>query len=208
MPVTAIRRMTKEEEVREMARQAGILRSRDLLARGIPLQHLKRLADRGELERLGRGLYRLPQAELTEHHDLAEVARRVPHGVVCLLSALEFHGLTTQSPWQVWLMIEGGAWRPRPADGPPLVIVRASGEAFHAGVEGHVLEGVPVRITNVAKTVADCFKYRGKVGLDVALEALKDCLQQRRATRGELRHFARLCRVQNVMRPYLEALSA
>jgi predicted transcriptional regulator of viral defense system len=138
-------------------------------------------------------------------HSLAEAFRAVPRGTVCLLSALQFHELTTQTPRAVWLLIASKDWTPR---NPPVAIevVRAKGEALTAGIERHVIEGVLVPITIAAKTVADCFKYRSRVGLDVAIEALRDCLTQRRVSIEELWRMATICRVQNVMRPYLESL--
>jgi predicted transcriptional regulator of viral defense system len=192
------------QRILEIVEQVGVLRPRDLNAYGIPREHLRRLHARGRLRRLGRGLYVLPDADLTEHHTLAEACKRVPHGVVCLLSALRFHELTTQAPFEVWLAIGEKAWRPR-ADYPPLRIVRFSGAALAAGVEEHVVEGVSVKVYCPAKTVADCFKYRNKIGLDVALEALRDCRRQRKCTNDKLWHYAEICRVANVMRPYLEA---
>ncbi len=185
----------------------GILRSRELEARGLTRKRIMQMRERGELEHLGRGLYQLPKAPITHNHTLAQVAVRVPHGVICLLSALQFHHLTTQDPWQVWLLLEKGARTPM-VDYPPLRTFRASGEAFTAGVEEYITEGVRLRVTCVAKTVVDCFKYRSKVGMAVALEALRECLYEKRADRAALRHYARICRMEHVMAPYIEALSA
>jgi predicted transcriptional regulator of viral defense system len=158
----------------------------------------------GELERLGRGLYALPSAEPTERRTLAEVARAVPAGVVCLLSALRFHDLTTQAPYEVWVAIGRKAWRPQAA-GLPVRVVRMSGAALTAGVEEHNVEGVTVRVYGPAKTVADCFKFRGKVGLDVAIEALRDYWRGG-GSLDELHRYAEVCRVARVMRPYVEML--
>ena len=184
----------------------GVLRGRDLTKQGVSRQRVQRLIAQGELIRIGRGLYARPDATMTENHTLAQVGARVPQGVICLASALQFHQLTTQNPWQVWLLIERHARAPH-LDYPPLRVLRAGGEAFTEGVEEHILEGVVVRVTSAAKTVADCFKYRSKIGLDVALEALRDCLSHRCADRATLHHFARVCRVERVMQPYMEALS-
>lgn len=198
--------------VQELLRQNGILRARDFALRGISRQQLKRLTDSGEIARLGRGLYGLPDADITRHHSLAEVCTRVSHAVVCLSSALQFHNLTTQSPAEVWILIDKYARMPQ-LDYPPLRVFHASGEALIAGVEEHCVEGVTVRVTNVPKTVADCFKYRNKIGLDVALEALKEGLRRnprtrlRPTTREDIRRYARICHVERVMQPYLEALS-
>jgi predicted transcriptional regulator of viral defense system len=151
-------------------------------------------------------LYIPADAPPTENRTLAEACKRVPRGVVCLLSALRFHELTTQLPFEVWLALDRRAWRPR-VEGIPLRIVRFSGPALTTGIEEHQVEGVPVKVYSPAKTVADCFKYRYKIGLDVALEALRDCLRQRKATIDELWEAARVCRVTQVIRPYLEALT-
>src|SRR5260221_5049386 len=188
-----------------IARTKGVARARDFAAMGIAPVYLKRLTEAGHLIRLGRGLYQLADAELAAAHSLAEAARAIPHGVICLLSALQFHELTTQTPHQVWMTIGLRKWAP---SSPPvdLRIMRATGEALTAGVQHHVIEGVPVPIYEPAKTVADCFKYRSKVGLDVAIEALRDCRRRKLCTVDQLCHFARICRVQNVMRPYIEAI--
>lgn len=190
----------------ELVRMQGLIRPRDLVAQGIPRVSLTRAVRRGQLERLGRGLYGLPGRAVSAHGSLAEVARRVPKGVVCLLSALRFHGLTTQAPFAVWLAIGNKAIAPR-FDYPPLRIVRFSGPAFSEGVEAHVVDGVTVRVTSVAKTVADCFKYRHKIGIDVAVEALREAWQEKRVSGDALWQCAKMCRVANVMRPYLDSLA-
>ena len=198
--------MTHADRLLSLARTRGVLRSKDLAPLGIPRQTLARLHRRGALDRVGRGLYVLAGADVTEHHTLVEAARRVPHGVVCLLSALRFHELTTQDPFDVWLAIEGKARRPEP-EAIPLRIVYMSGEAFTEGVETHRLEGVDVRVFGAAKTVADGFKYRSRVGLDVAIEALKDYRRSPAFDADALWHFAQVCRVSTVIRPYLEAVA-
>ncbi len=197
---------TTAERLIELARSRGLIRPCDLAPFGIPRVSLTRAVRRGLLERIGRGLYGLPGREVSAHGLLAEVARRVPKGVVCLLSALRFHGLTTQAPFEVWLAIENKALAPK-LDYPPLRIVRFSGAAMTEGVEEHVVDGVSVRITGVAKTVADCFKYRNKIGLDVALEALREAWREKRMTSSDLWRYAKVCRVANVMRPYLDSLA-
>ncbi len=199
--------MTKTQQVLDIAREKGILRPRDLAAYGIAREYLRRLQQRGLLVRSARGLYILPDADLTERHMLAEACKRVPHGVICLLSALQFHGLTTQAPFEIWMALSPAARRPH-VESPPLRIVRFSGLAFTEGVENHTVEGVPVRVYNPAKTVADCFKYRNKIGLDIALEALREVWRERRASMDELWRYAKIDRVANVMRPYLESLEA
>ena len=197
---------TTAERLIDLVRSQGLVRPSDLAPLGIPRVSLTRAVRRGQLERVGRGLYGLPGRQVSAHGSLAEVARRVPKGVVCLLSALRFHGLTTQAPFEVWLAIENKAIAPK-LDYPPLRIVRFSGAALTEGVEEHVVDGVTVRITGVAKTVADCFKYRSKVGSDVAVEALKEYRNRYRKKLNDLWQAAEVCRVTNVMRPYLEALT-
>lgn len=193
------------DAVIERVRLAGILRPRDLEVEGISGTHLARLATTGQLVRVGRGLYTVPDAAVSAQHTLAAVSARIPNGVICLESALRFHGLTTAAPRRVWIAIQPKDWKPRVHD-LPAQIVRFSGEAFTAGVESHDIDGVQVPIYSPAKTVADCFKYRHKIGIDLAIEALRDCWEQRRATAEDLWHFARIDRVANVMRPYMESL--
>ncbi|HEU4409441.1 MAG TPA: hypothetical protein VFS43_29555 [Polyangiaceae bacterium] len=173
---------------------------------GVPQVVVRRLCERGVLRQLGRGLYSLADAEITEHHTLAEAARRVPSGVICLLSALRFYEMTTQNPFEVWLALDRKARKPK-ADGLPPQIVRFSGEALTFGVEAHVIEGVPVRMTSPAKTVADCFEYRNKIGVDVAVEALAAYRRERRGATDELVQAATVDRVARVIRPYVEAMS-
>ena len=194
------------EKLIDLARSQGLIRPRDLGPLEISRISLTRAVRRGQLERVGRGLYGLPGRPVSAHGALAEVARRVPKGVVCLLSALRFHGLTTQAPFQIWLAIDNKAVAPK-LDYPPLRIVRFSGAALTDGVEEHVVDGVVVRMTSVAKTVADCFKYRNKIGLDVALEALREAWREKRMAADDLWRCAKICRVANVMRPYLEGQS-
>jgi len=193
------------KKVEELVRARGVLRPRDLDGYGIPREYLRRMQDRGIIERIGRGLYVLPGRQVTEHHTLVHVAKRIPGAVFCLLSALRFHDLTTQSPHDVWIAIGPKAWRPR-VDGPKVRVFRFSGAALTEGVETHTIEGVTVKVYGVAKTVADCFKFRNKVGLDVALEALRESWRERRASMDDLWLYAKVCRVSNVMRPYLEGL--
>ncbi len=209
---------TKTTALLRLAR-SGPVRARDLDAAGIPRAYLRRLCDRGLLEQVDRGLYRLPDAPVTELHSLAEVAKRVPHATVALLSALQLHQLTTEAPHAVWLLIDRHARMPRLGT-PKLEVMRASGAARDHGVEVRTIEGVPVRVTTPAKTVADCFRYRRHVGLEVALAALREYLRPsvpgRSARRGAGRgpplidalvEAARADRVYTVLRPYLEALA-
>jgi len=188
-----------------LLRGQGVIRLHDVKAQGLSPASLYWLHRKGQIARAGRGRYVLPELSATEHHTLALASQRVPHAVACLLTALRFQGLTTQAPFEVWLAIENKAWQPT-SNGLPLRFVRFSGAAFTAGVEQHVVEGVEVKVYGVAKTVADCFKYRNKIGLDVAIEALRDALRQRKATVDELWQYAEVCRVQTIMKPYLEAM--
>jgi predicted transcriptional regulator of viral defense system len=199
-----------QDAILDLARKEGLLRAVDLDAHGLPRVSLTRLVRQGRLTRVGRGLYALPERSVSEHSALAEVSRRHPRTVACLLSALRFHELTTQVPFEVWVAIPNKARSPR-LDYPPLRTVRFSERALVEGVEEHEVDGVPVRITNVERTVTDCFKYRNKIGLDVALEALKEAMghggADRRVCVDDLWRYARMDRVANVMRPYLEVLA-
>jgi predicted transcriptional regulator of viral defense system len=197
---------TQAAQVLALAKRHGVIRPQDLDRKGIPRVVLTRLTRSGQTERAGRGLYVLAGREVTEHHTLAEACKRIPQGVVCLLSALRFHGLTTQQPFEVWIAIDRKARRPR-VDAPPLRIVRFSGEALTSGIEPHTVEGVSIRVTSPARTVADCFRYRNKIGLDVAVEALRDYRRRRSGTMDDLWRAAETARVTTVIRPYLEAVA-
>jgi predicted transcriptional regulator of viral defense system len=195
------------ENALKIARSRGIARARDFRAAGIPAVYLDRLCKQGQLVRLARGLYQLPENSGTDAaHNLAEAARLMPHGVISLLSALRLHGLTTQLPHAVWITLRH---KSRAPIAPPfsLEIVRATGPAFSAGIEHVEIESVSVPVYNAAKTIADCFKHRRRVGLDIAVEALRDALRQRKATPADLWRYATMNRVSNTMRPYLEALT-
>ncbi len=194
-----------EKKVLDLARKGGIVRPQDLQAKGLPKDYLWRLHKQEKLEKVGRGMYVIPGAVMNEHQTVVQAALRVPHGVVCLLSALRFHDLTTQSPFEIWMAIDVKARAPK-EEIIPLRIVRFSGRALSAGVESHSIEGVSVRVYNSAKTVADCFKYRNKIGIDVAIEALRDCWRRKLATSDQIWHYAKVCRVSRVIRPYLESL--
>lgn len=197
-------KQSHRERALKLVRQRGVARARDFDAAGVPRVYLRRLEEEGALVRIGRGLYQDPKAELSAQHSLAEAAQAAPKGVVALLSALQFHQLTTQTPHEVWMLMPSKAWVP---SAPPvkLRILRASSASLHAGIEHHVIDGVAVAITSPAKTVADCFKYRSRVGLDVALEALRDALRRKQAAADDIWRFAKIDRVATVMRPYMEA---
>ena len=190
----------------DYVREKGLVRPCDVEAIGIPRKYLSRLVQRGLIERVGRGQYMAADAEWTQHHTLAQAAARVPRGVLCLLTALRFHELTTELPREVWMAVDPRAGQPHDSQ-LALKIVRFSGAALTAGVEVHVLEGVPVRVYSPAKTVVDCFKFRHKIGVDVAIEALRDCRRTQACTDDELWEYGKICRMNRVMQPYLEAVA-
>ena len=198
--------MTETDQILDLVKRLGLVRPKDLNQHGIPVIYLRRLLHRGELVQPARGVYAVTGHEHTLHHSLAMVSKRIPRGVVCLLSALAYHDIGTQLPSVVWLAIDQRS-RPLVTTDLPAKIVRFSAQSLVEGVEEHSVEGVTVRITNPAKTVADCFKFRNKVGLDIALEALRDAWRKRKVTMVELDRFAATNRVTNVMRPYLEMLT-
>ena len=192
------------EAIRVFRRHGGIMRTREVLEAAVHPRTLYAMRDAAVVQRLSRGLYRLAELEPLSNPDLVTVALRVPGGVICLLSALAFHDLTAQVPHVVHLAIARGSERPR-LDHPPIELFWFGGEAFRAGVETYQLDGIPVRVYSPEKTLADCFKYRGKLGPDTAVEALKLYVEQREVKADEIMRFARICRVAGVMRPYLEA---
>jgi len=192
--------------VLEFARQKGLFRLSEATAAGIHPEHVRRMMNTGQLTRVARGLYAIPAQQATEYHTLAEIAKRVPQGIVCLLTALRFHGMGTQNPREVWLAVDRRAGIPR-VEFAPVRLVRISGAVLTSGVDQHNIENVAVRITSPARTVVDCFKFRNKIGLDVAREALREALRDRRATVNEIWRYAAIARVTSVMRPYLEAMA-
>jgi predicted transcriptional regulator of viral defense system len=198
--------MTEAERTLDLVKRLGLVRPKDLNQHGIPVIYLRRLLHRGELVQPARGVYAVAGHEPTLHHSLAMVSKRIPRGVVCLLSALAYHEIGTQLPSVVWLAIDQRS-RPLVTTDLPAKIVRFSAQSLVGGLEEHSVEGVTTRITNPAKTVADCFKFRNKVGLDIAVEALKDAWRKRKVTMAELDRFAATNRVTHVMRPYLEMLT-
>ena len=196
---------TQTQRVLELASQRGMLRASHLQELGIARVVLSRLTARGQLERVGRGVYRLPDAQGAEYESLATIAVKVPQAVFCLLTALQIHELTTQLPRQVWIAMPQGSHVPK-MDYPPVKMVQFSGEAYDQGIEVVRADQVELRVYGVAKTIADCFKHRNKVGLDVAIEAFREALAANKTNANDLWRFAKICRVANVMRPYLEAL--
>lgn len=197
---------THTQRVLDLARQQGLLRAVDLDAIGAPRVVLTRLTAAGLLDRVGRGLYRSPNHPVSEHEGLVVVAAKVPQTVFCLLTALQFHGLTTQLPRQVWIAMSRGSHPPR-IDWPPIRMVQMTDEVHVAGIEEHRRDGATLHVYSAAKTIVDCFKHRNKIGLDVAMEALKDAWRARKVSADDLWRYAQVCRVANVMRPYMEVVA-
>lgn len=191
--------------VTALGSRKSVLTAKDAARAGIHSQQLTRMVQSGALERLARGQYRLANSPITENHGLVMASRAVPRGVICLLSALSFHGIGTQLPADIWIAIPRGMRTPA-IDQPPLHIVHFSGASFTTGIQRHRLEGITVQVYSVAKTLADLFKYRNKIGIDVAIEALREAWHDRRFRMDALDNAARACRVERVMRPYIEAI--
>ncbi|OGA98800.1 MAG: transcriptional regulator [Burkholderiales bacterium RIFCSPHIGHO2_12_FULL_69_20] len=198
---------THEQQVLRLARKRTLLRARDVTQHGLPTIALTRLVQAGKLERAGRGLYSLPDAPISEHRSLAEVSVRVPKGVICLLSALEVHEIGTQAPFEVWIAIPQHMVSPR-LDRPAIRVVRMSDAALDDAVDHLKIDGVAVPVFNAARTVVDCFRFRNKIGLDVALEALREGWRLRKFALDDLWRQAQRGRVANVMRPYIEAITS
>ena len=199
--------ITQREKALELLASRSTMRQKDFAAHGIAPETLARLVREGVVVRPARGLYQLADGPVDARRTLAEAATLVPKGVVCLVSALQFHGLTLQMPSSVWMAIERTAWRPR-IDYPPIRFVRFTAEALGEGVARHPIEGVEVAITDPARTIVDCFRYRAKVGIDVALEGLREALQQRKATTDQLWRYGTWARIWSTMKPYVEAMAA
>lgn len=204
----ATNKSSKAEQTLRLVKRLGMARPKDAAPFGIEPFHFRRLLHQGKLSQVARGIYRLAEHKSSTHphHRFAEAAKRVPHAVVCLQSALHFHRLAKQSPPEVWLAIDRKARRPS-VEGMPLHFVRFSGAALREGVEEHSIEGVPVKVTTCTKTVADCFKYRNKIGFGVALDALRECIRQGRCSKADILKCAKFCRISTVIHPYLEALT-
>ena len=195
---------TIREKVLEVARKQSVFRVGDLQDATDPRSTLRRMAAQGEIVRVGRGLYALPDAEVNEYHSLAEATKRYPGGVICLTSALFFHGIGTQMPYETWMMRPDRKMTPN--QNIPIRFVYCTGAAFSHGMETHRIKGTEVSIYALAKTIADCFKYRNKIGLDVATEALQEGWREKRFTMDELWKAAKVCRVQSIIQPYVEML--
>ena len=194
------------ERLLRLLKRRGMVRSAEMQSLGITAATAARLVRDGRIVRLSRGLYQLPDAPMDAHHALAEVAKRVPKGVICLLSALAFHDLTDQLPPKVWIALGRKDWTPR-VEYPPLRIARFSEHELGYGIETHKIEGVTVRITNVTKTLVDAFRYRRDIGITVCVESLRAALKTRKATPAEISKQAVESGVWKAMQPYLEALT-
>jgi predicted transcriptional regulator of viral defense system len=193
-----------QNKIIDLAKRNGIVRARDVERYGMHREYLRRLTNQGVLERIGRGLYAIPGSLQSESRQVAEIAKHVPQGVVCLLSALQYHNLSAELPHETWLALESPGWRPK-LDYPPIRFVWMSKQAFSYGIEEHLIDKVPVRIYGIAKTIADCFKFRNKIGLDVAIEALREA--SRAVTMDSIWDAAKVCRVTQIIRPYMEMIS-
>lgn len=197
---------TKAERVDAFAREHTFVRPRDLRALSVSHSHLWHLTRAGKVERVARGLYRAKGTEISEYETLLEVFRRVPHGVLCLSSALRFHELTTENPFEVWIALERGTWTPK-MKYPPIRVVHLSKAPFEFGIDKRSVAGGKLRVYSPAKTVADCFKFRSRIGTETAIEALRSCIREKKASVEDLWRAAKICRVSNVMRPYMESLA-
>jgi predicted transcriptional regulator of viral defense system len=197
--------MKKVEHVGAIVQKQTLVRSKELKGLSVSRSHLWNLAKAGKIERVGRGLYRAKETPISANETLLEVAKRVPLGVLCLSSALRYHELSTENPFEVWLAIKRGAWSPK-LDNPSVRVVHFSEAAFEFGIETHSVDGGTLRVYSPAKTVADCFKFRSKIGMETAIQALRSAYREKKASMDQLWRAAKVCRVVNVMRPYMESL--
>lgn len=198
--------VAKRKQILRMFQRSGFVRPRELKRAGVPRWALYEMVREGAIQRQGRGIYTLPDAPITENHSYAEAIKRAPRSIICLVSALRYHGLTMQNPAEVWVAIPRGEWQPK-SDGLRLRIVQFSGKALTVGIERRHVEGVKIAVTNVARTIVDCFKFRNKIGTDLAVEALRDGWSKKRFTMKELWQYASVFRMSRVMMPYLETLT-
>jgi predicted transcriptional regulator of viral defense system len=193
----------KMTAILKLAEEKGILRPKDVREEDLPRQYVYRLYEQGKLEKIGRGLYKLPEKQFSMSDTQLEACKKITHGVMCLKTALRFHDMTTQNPHKIWMAIEVKAWEPE-VD-LPMKFIRMSGESFESGIEEHEVDNVLVRVYSAAKTVADCFKFRSKIGLEVCLAALRDFRRQNMGTMDDIWKYAKINRVHKIMRPYMEA---
>ncbi len=199
-----MKKRTQEEKIIDLLKSLGIVRTVTFTKLGINSKTLSRLTQKGIIERVERGLYSLMDSEISGHETLRQISRKIPSGIICLISAFSYHGITTQNSRKVWIAIERDSWVPT-VKNLPVRIFKYSKQTFCEGIEKKKVNGVEVRVYSVARSVADGFKYRNKIGIDIAIEALRDSLNQKKCTRDEVWYYAKICRVQNVIRPYLEA---
>ena len=197
---------TQKEQVLLLAKKKGVLRPKDLDIKGLAREYLNRLCKEGLLERRERGIYVIPKLDLGEYQQLIEACKKVPSGIICLLSALQFHEVTTQSPHKIWMAVKNNMRAPKSST-LPLHIIRYSGKAFESGIETYNIKGATLRVYSLAKTVADCFKHRNKIGIDVAIEALRESRRTKKCSIDDLWFHAKICRVSNVIKPYMEMLT-
>ena len=197
---------TKADKLVLELSKKGVMRTQEILKLGLSREYLRKLTEKGIVKRVARGIYSLPDYEFPPVQSIAEVAMQIPKGVICLLSALRFHGFTTQNPFEVWIAIERTVWKPEISTTTQVRFLSFSGKSFTSGIQIKKIENIDVKIYCPAKTVADCFKYRNKIGIDVALEALREGWRDKLFTMDELWEYAKICRVSNVMRPYLESM--
>jgi predicted transcriptional regulator of viral defense system len=198
---------TQRDTVQNLFHQRGLVRMRDLRDAGVGSETVARLVREGAVTRVARGLYQLAEVVPDARRSFAEASALVPKGVICLISALQFHELTLQMPSVVWIAIDRTGWKPK-VEYPPMRFVRFSSRALREGMKRHLIEGIEVPIFEPARTIVDCFRYRNKIGLDIALEGLREGLRTKRATPDQLWEFARTARVWSVIRPYVEAMVA
>lgn len=196
--------INREAQILRLAKKQGVLRSRDLQNYRISREYLRRMCRKGVLTQTARGLYEVSGQDYSGQHGLAEVTKKVPGCIICLLSALQYHEIGTELPARTWIGVRRGSWRPT-IEYPPLEVITCNEKYMSEGVEVQHIDGVDVRITGIARTVADVFKFRNKIGLDVAIQALRDVLSLNKCTVGELSAAAKLCRVERIIRPYIEA---
>ena len=197
--------MNRTEQILKLAKEKGIIQANDLEPLGIARNYLYKLCKEGLLNKTARGMYMLPNAPITENQNFIEIAKKIPNAVVCLISALSFHGITTQIPHEIWIAVPRDTWRPS-MDYPPLHYTVLTKNVYNFGIQEVNINGTIVKIYSPAKTIADCFKFRNIVGVDVAIEALREVWRSRKATMDELAEAAEVNRVSKIMRPYLEAI--
>jgi predicted transcriptional regulator of viral defense system len=198
---------TQRTRALDLLKTKGMLRLRDFIAEHIEPETLARLLRDKKIVRPARGLYQLPDVQIGAAHTLIEATALVPKGIVCLISALQFHTLTLQMPSKVWMAIERTAWKPA-ISYPPIRFVRFSGWAMTDGVERYSIQSRKISITNPARTIVDCFRYRNKIGIDIAMEGLREGIRHRKCTPDQLWQYAKKARIWTVMRPYVEAVVA